>query len=84
MKIIKFYGTNCPECKKLDEWLESKKLGSLVSKSYNIDTELGADFALEFKIMRVPALVKLDDNNIPYEIVAGFDKKQSELFFDDI
>jgi thioredoxin-like negative regulator of GroEL len=83
MKIIKFYGENCPACKQLDAWLKQNKYDFYVSKSYSVNTDLGADFASEFKIMSIPALIKLDADNNPQESIIGFDAEKIKKLFED-
>lgn len=78
VKIIKFYGENCPGCKELDKFLESNDYKRMIHRNYNIDTELGADFAMEFGIRSVPALIKLGENNTPEDSVIGFDRELVE------
>ena len=80
MKIIKFSGENCPACKNMDNWLKSNGFEDKIERQYSIDTELGADFAAEFGIMSIPALVKLNNSNKVKDTLIGFAPKLIKKF----
>lgn len=61
IKYIKFIGTHCPGCKVLKKHMEDTDLSKFDIEEYNIDTHEGMTKAMEYSIMSVPVLIKLQD-----------------------
>lgn len=71
IKYLKFYGDNCPGCKKLSDALNNTEHDFEIEE-YNIDTLEGQIMSEKYMVMSVPVLIKLVDNEEVDRLI-GFD-----------
>ena len=73
IRLIKFESSNCAGCKKLVQSLETAgRLNDV--ESYNIETNIGMNMAVQYGVMSVPVLIKLDNEEVVDRMI-GFDIK---------
>jgi len=72
--IYKIESQGCPDCKKLNNFIE--RHGIKVDKTINIShcTEEEMMFVSQLGIMSVPVLLKFDDNMNVLDMVFGYDE----------
>jgi len=58
--LIKFTGTNCLGCERLSKVLSETKHNFEVVE-YNIESDEGQDVAIQYQVMTVPTLIKIED-----------------------
>ena len=75
MDYLLFTGSNCPACKNLKSWLESKAI-----KHQIIDVDQETNKAFQYKIRSLPTVIKQDSNGEAGRMT-GFQVQESTKFF---